>query len=246
MLSTLKPLPFLGLLSNKVRWNLVQALAKSDFSVAELQKKARVSQNLVSYHLGKLKKSKLINETRSIADGREVYYSLNLELLRSLFFSLGDNLHPALNPNEDAQASKSVPVRVLFVCTHNSARSQMAEGILRAKAGERVEVFSAGTEATKVNPLAIESMRKLGIDISDQKSKDLEQFLGKRFDFVITVCDRAKESCPIFPGVREQIHWSFPDPADVKGSHEEKAKAFDETARQLSQRINFLILMIDR
>lgn len=157
MLSTSQPLTFLDLLSNKVRWKLITALSRSDFSVGELQKKARVSQNLASYHLGKLKKSKLIHETRSIADGREIYYSLNLELLRHLFFSLAGDLHPALNPDSRTEGAdkKSRRVRVLFVCTHNSARSQMAEGLLREKAGERAEVFSAGTHATQVNPLAI-------------------------------------------------------------------------------------------
>jgi thioredoxin type arsenate reductase len=239
---------FLDLLGNKNRWKLVSALAKSDFSVSELQKKVRVSQNLVSYHLGQLKKLKLVNESRSIADGREVYYSLNLELIRKLFFALGDSLHPALNPENEgrAWAGSKPKVRVLFVCTHNSARSQMAEGLLRFKAGERVDVFSAGTEATHVNPLAIDAMKRLGVDISSQESKNLDGFLGKKFDYVITVCDRAKESCPIFPGAPEQIHWSFPDPSEVKGSQEDRAKAFDETAQQLSQRINFLLMMIER
>jgi len=100
--------------------------------------------------------------------------------------------------------------RVLFLCTHNSARSQMAEGLLRALGGEHFEAFSAGTEATQVRPLAIRAMAELGIDISGQESKTLERFLDKPFDAVITVCDQANESCPVFFGARERLHWSFP------------------------------------
>jgi len=107
--------------------------------------------------------------------------------------------------------------RVLFLCTHNSARSQMAEGLLRNMAGDRFEVFSAGTEQTCVKRLAIEVMREIGIDISDHTSKTLDAFAGQSFDYVITVCDRANESCPIFPGAVERIHWSFDDPTGLDG-----------------------------
>src|SRR5260221_7013596 len=101
--------------------------------------------------------------------------------------------------------------RILFLCTHNSARSQMAEGLLRALAGNHFDVFSAGTEATHVRPLAIRVMRELGMDISDQQSKTLDRYLGAPFDMVITVCDDANESCPVFAGARQRLHWSFPD-----------------------------------
>jgi len=116
--------------------------------------------------------------------------------------------------------------RVLFLCTHNSARSQMAEGLLRQMAGDRFDVRSAGTEATAVQPLAIEAMRELGIDISGHTSKALDVFYGQPFDFVITVCDRAKESCPLFPGRGERIHWSFDDPAAATGTDAERLEAF--------------------
>jgi arsenate reductase len=105
--------------------------------------------------------------------------------------------------------------RVLFLCTHNSARSQMAEGLLRHLAGDRFDVFSAGTEATRVNPLAVDAMREIGIDISDHRSKTLDEMRGATFDYVITVCDRANESCPLFAGGTQRIHWSFEDPADA-------------------------------
>ena len=113
-----------------------------------------------------------------------------------------------------------VKTKVLFLCTHNSARLQMAEGLLRNLAGDRFEVMSAGTEATHVRPLAIRAMDELGIDISGQESKLLERYLGKTFDYVITVCDDANEACPVFPGAR-RLHWSFEDPAQATGSEEE-------------------------
>ncbi len=110
--------------------------------------------------------------------------------------------------------------RILFICTHNSARSQMAESLLRHLDGDRFEVYSAGTEATQVRPLAIEVMRELDIDISGQQSKTLDRYVGEPFDKVITVCDTAAEACPVFPGAREQLHWSFPDPSQATGSPE--------------------------
>lgn len=120
--------------------------------------------------------------------------------------------------------------RVLILCTANSARSQMAEGLLRALAGERYEVFSAGTRATLVNPFAIEAMRRRGIDIRGQWSKALDGYLAAPFDYVITVCDNAAETCPMFPGPARRIHWSFPDPAAVQGTDAERLAAF-ETVR---------------
>lgn len=127
--------------------------------------------------------------------------------------------------------------RVLFLCTHNSARSQMAEGLLRAMAGERFEVESAGTEQTRVQPLAIEAMREAGIDISSHTSKTLEAFAGQHFDFVITVCDRANESCPLFPGPSTRLHWSFEDPTAARGTDEERLNAFRVVRNAIRARI---------
>jgi arsenate reductase len=127
--------------------------------------------------------------------------------------------------------------RVLFLCTHNSARSQMAEGLLRRMAGDRFEVFSAGTEATRVQPLAIQAMREIGIDISGHTSKTLDAFRGETFDYVITVCDRANESCPIFPGQTERIHWSFDDPTAATGKDEERLRVFRQVRDAIQQRL---------
>lgn len=131
--------------------------------------------------------------------------------------------------------------RVLFLCTHNSARSQMAEGLLRKMAGDQFDVFSAGTEQTRVQPLAIEAMRESGIDISGHRSKTLDEFAGEQFDYVITVCDRANESCPIFPGTTERIHWSFDDPTAVTGPEEQKLRAFRTARDAIQQRLRIFL-----
>jgi arsenate reductase len=131
----------------------------------------------------------------------------------------------------------TAPRRVLFLCTHNSARSQMAEGLLRALGGDRFAVFSAGTLATSVRPEAITAMREIGIDISGQSSKTLEQFLGEPFDEVITVCDDANDACPVFPGARNRRHWSIPDPSAVTGNENNRLTAFRSARDQIRQRI---------
>lgn len=129
------------------------------------------------------------------------------------------------------------PLRVLFLCTHNSARSQMAEGLLRALSGGHFEVFSAGTEQTSVRSEAIAVMNELDIDISHHTSKTLEQFLEQRFEEVITVCDSANEACPIFPHAHNRRHWSIPDPSSVQGGEEERLAAFRRARDELRQRI---------
>jgi arsenate reductase len=135
--------------------------------------------------------------------------------------------------------------KVLFLCTHNSARSQMAEGLLRYLAGDRFEVMSAGTEATHVRPLAIQAMDELGIDISGQVSKTLEGYLGKPFEYVITVCDDANEACPIFPGARRRLHWSFEDPAQATGTEEERLRVFRSVRNRIRERIEADLLPQD-
>ena len=127
--------------------------------------------------------------------------------------------------------------RVLFLCTHNSARSQMAEGLLRHLAGDRFGAHSAGTEATHVRPLAVRAMDEVGVDITGQESKTLERYLGEPFDYVITVCDDANEACPFFPGARNRLHWSFEDPARVEGSEEERLAIFRRVRDEIRERI---------
>jgi arsenate reductase len=127
--------------------------------------------------------------------------------------------------------------KVLFLCTENSCRSQMAEGILRHLKGSKFEVFSAGIKPSVVNPIAIKVMAEIGIDISGHRSKSVEEFQGMSFDFVITTCDAARETCPFFPGKARHLHWSFNDPAAVRGSEEEILSAFRKVREEIKSRI---------
>lgn len=129
----------------------------------------------------------------------------------------------------------TTPKRVLLLCTGNSARSQMAEGLLRNIAGNHLEVFSAGTRPAGLNPNAVAVMREIGIDISRHRSKSVDEFTGELFDYVITVCDSAKESCPIFPAAAKRLHYSFQDPAAAQGSAEEQMAVFRRVRDQIGE-----------
>jgi arsenate reductase len=132
--------------------------------------------------------------------------------------------------------------RVLFLCTHNSARSQMAEGLLRHLGGGRFEAHSAGTEATPVRPLAIKAMTELGIDISTQRSKTLDPYVEQRFDYVITVCDDANETCPFFPNAAHRVHWSLPDPSTAAGTEAQQLAVYRKVRDDLRARIESELL----
>ena len=139
------------------------------------------------------------------------------------------------------------PIRVIFVCTGNSARSQMAEALLRHDGGDRFEVVSAGVNPRGVHPMTIAALAKVGIDISGAESKSVGIFLGQRFDYVITVCDRARATCPVFPGGGETLHWGIDDPVEVEGSEAERQAAFDRALKELAVRIHtFLPLAVSR
>ncbi|HEX8890348.1 MAG TPA: arsenate reductase ArsC [Pyrinomonadaceae bacterium] len=131
--------------------------------------------------------------------------------------------------------------RVLILCTGNSARSQMAEGLLRHDGGEKFEVESAGVEPSHVRRLAIEAMREIGIDISNHRSKSVDEFLGQDFDYVITVCDNANERCPVFPRTTKRIHWSFDDPAGVQGDEAERLAVFRRVRDEIRERLRQFI-----
>jgi arsenate reductase len=131
------------------------------------------------------------------------------------------------------------PMRILFLCTHNSSRSQMAEGILRSRGGEAYSIFSAGTEPRSVHPLAIKAMQEIGIDISAHRAKGIEEFRAESpMDLVITVCHEASEACPFFPHARKQVHWGFSDPSQVTGSDEERLAAFCHVRDLIAAKIN--------
>ena len=243
-----QPLIFLKLLAHDIRWRILLALVKSDYRVNELVKLIKQPPNLISYHLKRLRMKHLVTERRSSADSRDIYYSLNLDQFCKMYFETGQVLHPALGTQSEPQAKTSVdpPARVLFLCTHNSARSQMAEGLLRQLGGDKIEVFSAGSEPTSIHPLAIKVMASRGIDLNTHRAKHLKEFVGQKFDYVITVCDRVREVCPVFPGDPEKTHWSFPDPTAIEGDRRMQEKGFEDTARELTTRIQYLLLMIDR
>ena len=133
------------------------------------------------------------------------------------------------------------PLKVLFLCTGNSCRSQIAEGLLRRLGGGAIEVASAGTEPKPIHPDAIRCLQEIGIDISGQRSKPVEPFLGQHFDYVITVCDRARQACPIFPGAAESLHWSILDPAEAQGTEPEKQEVFRQVREELMARIQSLL-----
>ena len=136
--------------------------------------------------------------------------------------------------------------RVLFLCTHNSARSQMAEGMLRHLARDRFEAHSAGTQATFIRPLAIQVMAELGIDISGQESKTLGRYLEEPFDYVVTVCDEANEACPVFPGAKRRLHWSLEDPSRVTGSEEKRLEVFRSVRDKILERIESELIAAER
>jgi protein-tyrosine-phosphatase len=243
-----QPPDFLKLLAHDLRWKLVTALACSDHRVYELVQLVEQPMNLVSYHLKQLRDQHLVRERRSSADGRDIYYSLDLDLLRTRYFAAGAALHPMLSASDSANMNGvelRPPVRVLFLCTHNSARSQMAEGILRHLGGDRILAFSAGSQPAEVHPEAVQAMVAIGIDISKQQSKHLDTFANQSFDYIITVCDRVREICPLFPTDPERIHWSFADPAAVENEAARK-QAFQQTAQQLVTRIRHLLILIER
>ncbi len=135
-------------------------------------------------------------------------------------------------------------VRVLFLCTGNSARSQMAEGWLRHLSAGRVQVYSAGTEPRGLHPLAVRVMAERGVDISGQRSKPVSEFQGQAFDYVVTVCDRARQSCPSFPGART-LHWDLPDPVEAHGSEEDRLQAFRSVRDELESRIRALLQFLE-
>lgn len=239
------PPTLLKVIAHDVRWQLLAALTQSDYRVQELVEIVGQRPNLVSYHLGQIKAAGIVKERRSAADARDVYYSLDLERLDALYSAAGAALHPALSKNfqVSAERTSSRPQKVLFLCTENSARSQMAEGLLRHTGGNRFEAFSAGTVPTKLHPNAIKALSQMGVDISQQQAKSIDQFQDQIFDYVITVCDRARENCPTFPNKAHMIHWSLPDPV-IAYTAEAQYRAFEQTARELSVRLRYLLISI--
>lgn len=247
------PLPsILKLVAHEIRWAVVRELARSDYRVQELVKRLGVPQNLVSYHLRKLREGHVVSERRSSADEREVYYRLDLDHLHGEYLAAGSLIHPAVtmgmgHTSLQESSSHHPGARVLFLCTENSARSQMAEALLRHESQGTVEAYSAGSQpAMQIHPLAQRTMEQMGIDMSQALPKHVQMFEGQHFDAIVTVCDRVREFCPTFPGDPERVHWSFLDPASVQGAETEQLYAFEQTAQQLTTRIRLLLPLLAR
>lgn len=245
------PPRILQLVGHPVRWRLLQELVRSDRAVAELTELLEAPQSLVSYHLRQLRTGELVSMRRSSADGRDSYYRIDLDRCSALLQAAGGALHPGLQlvpaaPSPPSSGGRSRRRRrVLFLCTGNSARSQMAEALLHQHSQGTVEAASAGSNPKPLHPNAVRVMKRRGIDISANRTKHLEEFVSQRFDFVITLCDRVREVCPEFPGQTDLVHWSIPDPV-VEGSTERATyPAFERTASELETRIHFLLSVIN-
>ena len=238
------PPSFVRLASHPVRWRLLRELVQSDRAVKELVALVGEPQNLVSYHLRLLRDGGLVTAHRSSADGRDSYYAIDLDACRAALQTAGAALHPAFGlwpdpvPSTVPRRSSRRP-RVLFLCTGNSARSQMAEALLERMSAGAVDADSAGSHPKPLHPNAVSVMGKRGIDIGMNHSKHVDEFVGQRFDAVITLCDRIREACPPFRFHTEHVHWSVPDPS-LEGTNDRTTyPAFERTADDLERRIGF-------
>ena len=246
------PPRFLQLVAHPVRWRLLQQLVHSDRAVRELMELLDEPQSLVSYHLRQLRGGELVSKRRSSADGRDAYYSVDLTRCGELLQGAGGALHPGLQLTPASPGTPSSTgrwrrrPRVLFLCTGNSARSQIAEALLERLSEDTVEAASAGSHPKPLHPNAVRVMRKRGIDISGRRTKHLREFLSQQFDFVITLCDRVKEVCPEFPAHPDLVHWSIADPALEGPTDRANRPAFERTASELETRIRFLLCVMNQ
>ena len=240
----LSPLGFLQLVGDPQRWQLLVELAQSDRRVGELTELCGKQQNLGSYHLGELRRAGLVSSRRSSADRRDTYYRIDVARCTELFGAAGAALYPGLRlgplPAEQSMLQGPAP-RVLFLCTGNSARSQMAEALLQQRSGGVVEAHSAGSHPKALHPHAVRVMAERGVDISGRSTKGMNRFTRSRFDRVITLCDKVREICPELPGQPVTSHWSMPDPAaDTDTGY----PAFVRTADDLETRVGLLIAQL--
>ena len=239
------PPEFLQLAGHPLRWQLLSELARSDRTVHELAGLVGEAQNLVSYHLGKLREAGVVSTRRSSADGRDAYYAADLTRISELLTATAGALHAGLLPSRSDGSDGSGTVTVLFLCTGNSARSQMAEALIRDRSGGAVQAYSAGSHPKPLHPNAVRAMRdEHGVDLAGHESKHLSVFADQHFDWVISLCDRVREVCPEFPDDPETIHWSIPDPAAGHADDEASYPAFRQTAAELETRIGFLLAVL--
>lgn len=240
--------PAVRLLAEPLRWRLMSELAGYDRRVGELVVALGTPQNLVSYHLRQLRAGGLVTARRSSFDARETYYHLDLTRCAHALAATGAALHPALalrpDPDVTVEASRPVrrPVRVLFLCTGNSARSPIAAALLRHHGRAWVHAASAGSHPKALHPAAVRVLREhYGIDLADHQPTHLDTLSGERFHYVISLCDKVREICPEFPGHPDAVHWSIADPADTTPSDNADDAAFRQLADELDTRIRYLL-----
>ena len=234
------PPAFARLAGHPLRWRLLGELARGDRRVRELVRLVGQPQNLVSYHLGRLRTAGLVGARRSTFDARDAYYHLDLVNCADALAAAGAALHPGLKLALVPTPAPARRCRVLFLCTGNSARSPVAEALLRQRA-DQVEVASAGSRPKPLHPNTVRLLRERGIELAGRRPQPLSAVERQRFDHVITLCDRVREVCPGFPGRVEQVHWSIPDPAASGGTDQDTYPAFQHMAAELETRIGFLL-----
>jgi ArsR family transcriptional regulator, arsenate/arsenite/antimonite-responsive transcriptional repressor / arsenate reductase (thioredoxin) len=231
---------FVRLAGHPLRWRLLGELARSDRRVSELAGLVSQPQNLVSYHLRKLRDAGLVGARRSSFDARDAYYHLDLASCADALAAAGPALHPGLRLAPAPAVAPARIWRVLFLCTGNSARSPVAEALLRQQS-DRAEVASAGSCPRPLHPNTVRVLRGYGIELAGREPQQLSALEGQSFDVVITLCDRVREVCPQFPGPARQLHWSIPDPATAGPAGQDTYPAFERMAAELHTRIGFLL-----
>ena len=240
-----RPPTFLRLAGHPLRWRLLSELAHCDRRVGELCSLVGQPQNLVSYHLGRLRAEQVVFSRHSAADGRDRYYVVDLDRCADLIRDAAVALHPGLDRDRAVAAEMQLRNReatsVLFVCTGNSARSQIAQALADHLSAGTVAAASAGSHPKPLHPNAVRVLRDRGIDISQWQSKHLDDFTDERFDHVVTLCDRVREVCPEFPGRPELIHWSVPDPARGFKNDRQSYPSFERALAEIETRVRFLL-----
>lgn len=228
-------------LADPLRWQLLGALGESDRRVGELTALAGRPQNLVSYHLGVLRDAGLVASRRSAHDRRDTYYRVDLARCGDALRATGISLHPGLRLEAVPPPAVAPGRSVLFLCTGNSARSQMAEALLIERSGKAVAARSAGSCPKPLHAEAVAVMAERGIDIAGNRAKSLDEFTGVTFDAVVTLCDKVREVCPEPPGAPLRSHWSMADPSTEGSTPAETRAAFEHTADELDARVGHLL-----
>ena len=232
---------FFRALGDRTRLTIVRALDEGDLRAGEIAALLSLPQNALSYHLKILRGAGLLRDRRSSADGRDIYYSIDHERLAALYRLAGAALRlpDPVSRGVDGDTTPDGTLRLLFLCTHNSARSQFAEALARRVGGVTVDAHSAGDTPTGLHPLTAALLGEWEIDPTGLTSKPVETFAGQPFDYVITVCDRVREHCPTFPGPARQLHWSIPDPTATPEA--ERPAAFRAVRHEIDVRVRHFL-----